>query len=231
MPALPALFYVQQDNGPCMPDDVILTSLLEYFKAHPAGAQADILQTDLDVQEQAFAQRDQFREAAVLVPLIRSHGNTPSQIVMTLRSAHLKSHAGQVSLPGGRRDPGDLDAFATALRESTEEIGLDPQRVSVLGKLGEILLPSGFRVTPVIGLLEPGQSFKPCPYEVEEIFEAPLSLILNPESYRESTMTFAGKPRRIIEVNYKNYRIWGATAVILFHLAKEIKLFQAVNRF
>ncbi len=213
-----------------MPDDAILASLLEYFKQHPTGARPDILQTDHEVQEQTLAQRDRLREAAVLVPLIKPHGNTPSQIVMTLRSAHLRSHAGQVSLPGGRRDPNDYDVVATALRESTEEIGLDPQRVSVLGKLGEILLPSGFRVTPVIGLLEPGQSFTPCPYEVEEIFEAPLSLILNPDSYRESTMIFAGKPRRIIEVNYKNYRIWGATAVILFHLAKEIKLFQAAGR-
>jgi 8-oxo-dGTP pyrophosphatase MutT (NUDIX family) len=209
-----------------MLEDALLRSVLKYFRQQSGGKIPEINHPGRDVVSTGKYQRNNLREAAVLIPLIPSRGILPSQVVMTLRSSNLSNHAGQVSLPGGRRDPGDQSVIDTALRESAEEIGIDPQQVTVLGRLGEILLPSGFRVTPVIGMLTAEQSFTPCSIEVEEIFMAPLKLILDPASYSESIINFAGKPRKTIEINHAQYKIWGATAVILHHLAKEIRDFQ-----
>ena len=99
--------------------------------------------------------------------------------MLTVRSKNLNSHPGQISLPGGSQEPDDLDVVATALRESEEEIGLARSNVEVIGRLGDMALPSGFQVTPIIGLIEPGLDFAPCPIEVAEIFHAPLSLLMN----------------------------------------------------
>ncbi len=162
------------------------------------------------------------RKAAVLIPITRHRPDQESKIVLTVRSANLNSHAGQISLPGGSVEHGDLDAAATALRESEEEIGLPRDEVEVIGQLGEMALPSGFQITPVIGIIEPGLEFVPCPNEVAEIFQAPLSLVLDKEAYSASSMTYDRKPRKILELRYEKFRIWGATAAILYHLAQQI---------
>lgn len=143
----------------------------------------------------------------------------PSQVVLTVRSENLRSHAGQISLPGGSREAGDRDPAATALREAEEEIGLSPEQVEVIGRLGPMDLPSGFRVTPVVGLIPPGLEFTPCPREVADIFQPPLTLILDPQAYIRGSYLHTGKKRSTLELPWKNYRIWGATAAILHRLA------------
>ena len=164
--------------------------------------------------------RESLREAAVLIAVSRPAGDTsPSKVVLTVRSENLKSHAGQISLPGGSIEPEDADLAAAALREAEEEIGLSPKKVEVIGELGPMALPSGFLVTPVVGLIQPGLKFTACSREVADIFETPLDLILNPEAYVRSSYLHAGVKRRTLELHYEDYRIWGATAAILHRLA------------
>ncbi len=164
--------------------------------------------------------RGSLREAAVLIAVSRPGGDaSPSKVVLTVRSENLKSHAGQISLPGGSIEPDDADLTAAALREAEEEIGLPPKHVEVIGELGPMALPSGFLVTPVVGLIPPGLAFTPCSREVADIFETPLDLILNPEAYVRSSYLHAGVNRRTLELHYEDYRIWGATAAILHRLA------------
>ena len=112
--------------------------------------------------------------------------------------------------------------MATALRESEEEIGLPPSEVKILGKLGDLALPSGYLVTPIVGLINAGLHFTRQEEEVEDIFEAPLSLVVDIPSYKKSKVDFKGKERTILEIQYGCHRIWGATAAILFNLAQKV---------
>jgi len=195
--------------------------LLEFFDG-VVGDEPPIPHPDSDLNRTAQRDRESYRSAAVLIPITRLCPNNESHIVLTVRSENLRSHAGQISLPGGTTEPEDSDEIHTALRESNEEIGLIPQRVEVLGKLGELALPSGFRVTPVVGLIDNNLSYTANPAEVADIFHVPLDIALNPEAYMPSTMEFGSRQRMILELHYEDYRIWGATAAILHHLAKRI---------
>ncbi|MGB0322797.1 MAG: CoA pyrophosphatase, partial [Pseudohongiellaceae bacterium] len=140
----------------------------------------------------------------------------------TVRSANLKSHAGQISFPGGTTEKQDRDSVATALRETHEEIGLHPSNVEVIGCIGDIALPSGYRVTPVVGIIDNNLDYLANPAEVEAIFHAPLSLALDPEAYTHSAVTYRDVERTVLELHYEQHRIWGATAAILYHLASLI---------
>jgi len=205
-------------------EDRLLDRLIKFFSEQQSDPGSKIQHPDPHVEEMARLSPEPFRKASVLIPVIKPSTTSSSQIVLTVRSDDLSSHAGQVSFPGGTREIYDANDIETALRESEEEIGLDPESVEIIGQLGEIRLPSGFEVTPVIGLIEPEPQLTPCPIEVNEIFMAPTSLLLDPGSYGESMMDYDGKPRRILELYYEGYRIWGATAVILHHLANRIEL-------
>ncbi|MBL4820164.1 MAG: CoA pyrophosphatase [Gammaproteobacteria bacterium] len=205
-------------------EDHRLDSLIRFF-SRPAPESGKIIShPDPRVEEMSRLNREPLRKASVLIPVIKPTASSRSHIVLTLRSDNLNSHAGQVSFPGGSREHHDSDNIETALRESEEEIGLNPDAVEIIGQLGEFLLPSGFEVTPVIGLVEPEPQLTPCPIEVNEIFMAPTELLLDPEAYTESIVEFAGQPRKILELYYEGYRIWGATAVILHHLATQINI-------
>lgn len=197
-------------------------TLLDYLASQQQRHPGFIQHPDPHVNRMAMAQLDSLRKAAVLIPVTRNSATQESHVVLTVRSANLKSHAGQISLPGGTWEARDADAVSTALRESEEEIGLRRDAVEIIGQLGEMALPSGFRVTPVIGLIEPGLQFTPCPVEVADIFQAPLELVLNPEAYRRSEILFNEQPRQILELLFEDYRIWGATANILHHLAEAV---------
>lgn len=193
------------------------------FFAHPeAQNPSPIAHPDKSVNRMVDGSESSLRKASVLIPVTRPEKNKPSEIVLTVRSENLRSHAGQISLPGGTREDHDLDDEATALRESEEEIGLKPDGVEVLGKLGDMALPSGFQITPIIGLIEPNLIFTPCPHEVADIFHAPLDLVLDLDAYQSSFVTYSDIPRKILELHFEDYRIWGATAAILYHLAKQI---------
>ncbi len=153
--------------------------------------------------------------AAVLVPIV-SHAEPT--ILLTLRGRHLKAHAGQVAFPGGRIESTDADAAAAALREAEEEIGLPPGDVSVIGCLGEHITGTGYRVTPVIGMLAPPLALRPDPAEVDEVFELPLAAVLDPEarSWREERVL--GRTRRFWVIRHDRHLIWGATAAMLVAL-------------
>lgn len=161
------------------------------------------------------------REAGVLAPVMdRAAGLT---VLLTQRTAHLSNHAGQISFPGGRRETSDADLAATALRESHEEIGLEPARVHMLGKLSTIVIRSGFRVTPFVGIIDPsGFQPKADPREVAEVFEAPLSFFLDPANFTEEERDYGTGLRRFHVALYEGRYIWGATAAMLWTLQAKL---------
>jgi 8-oxo-dGTP pyrophosphatase MutT (NUDIX family) len=158
--------------------------------------------------------------AAVLVPIIL--GDKPS-LLLTKRTAHLKSHAGQVSFPGGRVDPEDLHAEAAALREAKEEIGLDPVKVEIVGRMDDYVTGTGYVITPVLGLLPSGLTYVASPHEVEEVFEFPFSVLLDPEAPRRQRQHVRGVWREYWVWPHPDHFIWGATAAIMVHLAGKLR--------
>ena len=161
----------------------------------------------------------QRRPAAVLLGL--REGVQP-RLVFTVRTDHLQSHAGQVAFPGGSMDPGDIDALATALRESEEEIGLDRTLVTPLGYLDNFETISGYRITPVVARIAANAQLRAAPAEVAEVFEVPLAFFLEPANLRRYVMEYRGHRRDMVEFVHGGHRIWGATAAILLSLLKRM---------
>ncbi len=158
--------------------------------------------------------------AAVLVAVILSA--TPT-LLLTKRTSHLKKHAGQVSFPGGRIDAGDAHAEAAALREAHEEIALDPRDVEVLGRMNDYVTGTGYIITPIIGVLPSGLAFRPSPDEVEEVFEFPMSVLLDPAAPRRQKQHVRGQWREYWVWPHADHFIWGATAAIMHHLAERLR--------
>lgn len=198
-------------------------SLLSLFRSPDETLGENIAHPDKSVNALLRSSGKTLRRAAVLLPITREDATHESELVLTVRSQNLKSHAGQISLPGGSWEEQDRDSVATALRESEEEIGLQQHRVDVLGELGQMALPSGFEITPVIGVIDKGIEFVPCPIEVADIFTVPLELVLDTRAYRSSLSTFNNTSIKTLELLYEDYRIWGATAAILYHLARKVE--------
>jgi 8-oxo-dGTP pyrophosphatase MutT (NUDIX family) len=158
--------------------------------------------------------------AAVLIPLVqRAEGLT---LLLTRRADHLRHHAGQISFPGGRVEPGDDSPIATALRETEEEIGLSREYIDVIGQFPVYATVTAFQVTPVIALVEPGFTLKLDGVEVAEAFEVPLAFLMNPAHHRHHVFEFAGVQRRFLSMPWqgpeREYFIWGATAAMLRNL-------------
>jgi len=161
--------------------------------------------------------------ASVLVPIV-THA-TGLTVLFTQRTTHLKAHAGQVSFPGGRAEPGDATPEFTALRESQEEIGLPPERVEILARLPDYITRTGYRVTPVIGLLEPPLDLAPDPREVQEVFEVPLAFLLDPANHRRQTRELNGRVVGFYEIQYEQaHTIWGATAGMVVNLYRRLSV-------
>jgi len=160
-------------------------------------------------------------EAAVLVPLVDRSGRV--QVLFTQRTAHLDDHAGQISFPGGRVEAGDASREETALRETEEEIGLASGSVAVLGRLPDYEIPSGFRITAVVGWIEPPFALKPDPFEVAAVFEAPLEHFLDPASYQRREFHFRGRHRHYLAIPFEGRYIWGATAGMLYNLCRMLR--------
>ena len=161
---------------------------------------------------------DNLVPAAVLIPIIyREHSLS---VLLTERSPELKHHAGQVSFPGGRMDPGDSDVRETALRETHEEVGIHPADVEIVGYLDPNPTVTGYAVTPVVGLVELRRELVIDPFEVKSAFEVPLAFLLDEANQESSEREFAGVTVPIAEFNYGEYRIWGATASMLIEFRR-----------
>ena len=158
--------------------------------------------------------------AAVLVPLLVHP--TGMTVLLTLRTLHLADHAGQVSFPGGRVEPEDLDEVATALREAREEVGLAPDRVRLIGRLDTYVTRTGYRIAPVVGLIAPPIELQPDPDEVAEIFEVPLDFLIDPLNRRRDSRQFQGTERFFWAMRWERHYIWGATAGMLVNLAEVV---------
>ena len=158
--------------------------------------------------------------AAVLVPLIPRDDEV--HVLLTQRTAHLKDHPSQISFPGGRVEGGDENRIATALREAEEEIGLARERVTILGTLPDYDMPSGFRISPVIGWVEPPFTMQLDPFEVESAFEVPLSFLLDPANHEYRRYEFNGRSRDYLAMPYQGRYIWGATAGMLQRLSQQL---------
>lgn len=154
-----------------------------------------------------------YRDAAVLIALLE-RGDDLS-VVFTQRTSHLHAHAGQVSFPGGGREPQDENAVETALREAQEEIGLQPDSVRVLGELDEYITRTGFRVRPVVGYVAEVPQWQPDAFEVEEIFDVPLAYLCAPGHLCRQQVQREGVVREFYVCNWKKFHIWGATAGML----------------
>ncbi len=160
------------------------------------------------------------KPAAVLFPIVRrAQGHT---VLLTQRTDHLHNHAGQISFPGGRVDAGDVSPQATALRETEEEIGLDRRHVEIFGYLPQYHTGTGFVVTPVVGLLTPPFDLRPDPFEVAEIFEVPLSFLLDPANHQRHSIFLRGALRHYYAMPYGRHFIWGATAGMIRSLSERL---------
>jgi 8-oxo-dGTP pyrophosphatase MutT (NUDIX family) len=207
--------------------------------AHLPAIAAHRLQTELLRQHLAHAQQwtpeipgdGRFNTqrapaaAAVLVPLVqRAEG---LQVLLTRRTEQLRDHAGQISFPGGRTDPGDAGAIGTALREAHEEVGLGPQHIQVIGQLPVYTTVTQFVVTPVVALVQPPFELSLQSSEVAEAFEVPLVHLMNPAHHQRHVYSFEGGQRSFLSMPWSrqnadgsqsDYFIWGATAAMLRNL-------------
>lgn len=168
--------------------------------------------------EKRFTDRQPF-DAAVLVPIVLREQPT---VLLTVRSAALSTHSGQIAFPGGKRDPQDGSAEVTAVREAHEEVGLAPENVEVLGRLPVYVTGTAFHITPVVALIHPQPRYFPNPGEVADLFEVPLAFLLNPAHHERHGMQWQGVDREWFAMPYQDgpqqRYIWGATAGMLRNL-------------
>ena len=158
--------------------------------------------------------------AAVLVPIIDA---AQPRVLLTVRHAGLRAHAGQVAFPGGRLDPGDDGPIAAALREAWEEVGLPAALVDVVGSARPYVTGSGYLITPVVGVIPEGLKLAPHEAEVDGLFEVPLDHLLAEVNHLRRTATYEGVERHFFEIDWPNERIWGVTAGLIVNLAPRLR--------
>ena len=164
------------------------------------------------------ASPDGLRPAGVLVPLCERGGEVT--VVLARRSERVPHHKGQICFPGGSRDPGDADLFATALREAGEELGIRRENVELIGAMEPVPTVTGFFIQPYVVQISGETRFSLDDFEMEEVFEVPLSVFADYDRYRCAETTFLGEEHRVYFFDYGPHTIWGATARILHRLAE-----------
>lgn len=198
------------------------THIRESLEPQPSAAEDDMLwlagaPTEALARMRASMPKDRV-PAAVLVPLVeRESGLT---VLLTQRAATLKDHAGQISFPGGRIEPNDVDAWHAALREAHEEIGLSESYVEFAGYLPDHWVVTGFRVTPAVGFVSPLYELRIATAEVHDVFEVPLDFILDAANHRPRMGRLGDVPIEFYDIQYGERLIWGATAGMLLTLKR-----------
>ena len=150
------------------------------------------------------------KPAAVLIAV-----TTDGQLILTKRATHLKHHPGQIAFAGGRKDDTDRDLVQTALREADEEIGLLPGAVDVVGRMPDYSTGSGYRIAPVLGIVQPGFDLHINPDEVDAAFEVPLAFLMDPANHRRESRLWQEKERFYYTMPFGDRFIWGVTAGII----------------
>jgi 8-oxo-dGTP pyrophosphatase MutT (NUDIX family) len=183
-----------------------------------AGVPGETLYGDQGADAERAAAR---RAAAVLVPIVMRPASLT--VLLTRRTDHLRDHSGQVSFPGGRVEPHDADAEATALRETHEEIGLQARQVELLGKLSDYHTRTGYRITPVVGLVSPPFELRLDAHEVAAAFEVPLAFLLDPANHQRRAREYQGRDVHYYAMEWGGHTIWGATAGMLVNLSLHLR--------
>ena len=199
-------------EGVVSPESLTVESIRSRF-AHPP-----VWEPETNFEKRLQNAQQEPVPAAVLIPIVAR--GTELSLLLTQRTAHLHDHPGQVSFPGGRTEERDASAVDTALRETEEEIGLHRQHISVIGELPEYVTVTGYRVTPIVSIVQPPFGLVPDPFEVAEVFEVPLPFLMNGMNHQRLHANFPhGLGRRsFYAIPYEQYFIWGATAGMLRNL-------------
>jgi len=175
-----------------------------------------LLNPGIDLSDSAMT----FRDAAVLVPVVdRNVGPT---VILTQRTAHLRTHSGQVAFPGGSIDPQDASPEAAALRETTEEIGLSVAAIEIVGRLPIYRTGSGYRIAPILATVTPPFTLAINPDEVAEVFEVPLAFLMDPANHQRGSRTWQGCERFFYTMPFGEHHIWGVTAGIIRSLYERL---------
>jgi 8-oxo-dGTP pyrophosphatase MutT (NUDIX family) len=206
-------------RGPLMVDDIVqrLQRAADDIGIRRAGLR---VRGDHDLNPD-LGYKAQLTPAAVLVPIVERDVPT---VLFTRRTAHLHDHAGQISFPGGRVEPCDTNPIDCALREAEEEVGLPPSRVEIIGRLDTYQTRTGFEIVPVVGVVRPPFALNPDTFEVAEVFEVPLSFIVDAANHRRhARIDPGGIERQFWALPYNDYYIWGATAGMLVNLSEVLR--------
>ncbi|MGI9333052.1 MAG: CoA pyrophosphatase [Gammaproteobacteria bacterium] len=191
-------------------------------------ASADQRYSDYDLNDDAPAARPALRPAAVLVAIVE-RPDEPT-VLLTQRTDHLSSHPGQISFPGGRAEPEDAGPVATALRETREEVGLNPALVEVAGLLDDYETVTGYLVTPVVGFVVPDFELALDEYEVADAFEVPLAFLMDAANRQVHSRLRDGVERQFYAFEYANRYIWGATAGMLVNFQRRLAAVDRSNQ-
>jgi len=171
---------------------------------------------ELNPELETLCEVEPKRSAAVLIPIIERAGT--AFILFTQRTEHLPTHAGQISFPGGKKDTGDANLVDTALREAHEEIGLEAEFIEMVGFLDDYITSTGYRISPLVAIIREGFSITPDRGEVADVFDVPLSHLMNVRNYELHSRQWRGVKRVFYAIPYQDRFIWGATAGMLRNL-------------